>query len=345
MTEFRVGIIGNGGIYRLAHSFAWRRIPRAKVVATCDIIEERAQQARQELGAEDSFTRIENLLKKDSIDIVDICTPSDTHADLAIQALRAGKHVICEKPMALCPQDTSRMMEAATESKRQLHIGHTRRFDWRWTHMKEQIDSGRVGEPVAVRRTERCWGGFPSEDWHWDIERSGGVLMDLGIHVTDLFSWFLDAEPNNVFAKALTIRQEAKERHCFDFGVIQVGFPGGKRGIMEVSWAHPQEYAPFYSTTEVIGTRGKLNLSDKDTAPMSVVKEKIEIPRYSTLLSSFPDTFVDELNHFLDCIEGKVQPKISMKQAHSAVQVIDAAFQSISSGKQVTLSAGEARGW
>jgi predicted dehydrogenase len=312
-----VGIIGNGGIYRLAHSFAWRRIPRAKVVATCDIIEERAQQARQELGAEDSFTRIENLLKKDSIDIVDICTPSDTHADLTIQALRAGKHVICEKPMALCPQDTSRMMETATESKRQLYIGHTRRFDWRWTHMKEQIDSGRIGEPVAVRRTERCWGGFPSEDWHWDIERSGGVLMDLGIHVTDLFSWFLDAEPNNVFAKALTLRQEAKERHCFDFGVIP---------------------------TEVIGTRGKLNLSDKDTAPMSVVKEKIEIPRYSTLLSSFPDTFVDELNHFLDCIEGKVQPKISMKQAHSAVQVIDAAFQSISSGRQVTLSGGETRG-
>lgn len=338
MTDFTVAIVGNGGIYRLAHGVAWPQIPRARVVATCDILADRAEQACRELGAEASFTRLEDLLDKDGIDIIDICTPSDTHADMSVQALRAGKHVICEKPMALTPADAMRMVEAATQANRHLYVGHTRRFDGRWRMMKEQIAAGRIGEAVAVRRSERCWAGFPREDWHWELRRSGGVLMDLGVHVADLFAWFLDAEPTGVFAKGLTIRPEAREYGCFDFGVVQVDFPGGKRGIMEVSWAHPQEYAPFYSTTEVIGTRGKLTLSDKDAGPMTVIKETIGVPRYSPLLSAFPESFVYELNHFLDCIEGKASPQSTPAQAMTAVAVVAAAFESIASNQPVPLT-------
>lgn len=337
MTDFRVAIVGNGGIYRLAHGTAWSQISRAKVVATCDVLEERAEQACREMGASAYFTRMEDLLGKNEIDIVDICTPSDTHAELSIQALRAGKHVICEKPMALNPQDAARMVQAAHDMQRHLYIGHTRRFDARWNMMKDQIAAGRIGTPVAVRRTERCWAAFPERDWHWDASRSGGVLMDLGVHVADLFAWFFDAEPIEVYAKGLTVRKEAQEHRCYDFGIIHVGFPEGKWGIMEVSWAHPKAYAPFYSTTEVIGTRGKLTLSDKDAGPMTVIKEAVEVPRYSPLLSTFPESFADELNHFLDCIQGKTSPQSTPAQALTAVQVIAGAFDSIASGRPVSL--------
>lgn len=338
MSEVRVAIVGNGGIYRLAHGPAWSRIQRAKVVATCDIIQERAEQARRDLGAQAAFTSIGDLLETDGIDLVDICTPSDTHAELAIQSLRAGKDVICEKPMAMKPADARSMIREAQRAKRRLFIGHTRRFDRRWVQMQEQIQAGRIGEPVAVRRTERSWGGFPSvDDWHWDLSRSGGALMDLGVHIADLFSWFLDARPTEVYAKGLTVREEARARGCYDFGLIQVGFPGGKRATMEVSWTHPKEYAPFYATTEVIGTRGKLTYSDKNSAPMTVVQSGINVPRYSTLLSSFPETFVDELNHFLDCREQGTAPRITLAQAATAVDVVTAAFESIASGRSVAL--------
>lgn len=336
MTVFNVALVGAGGIYRLAHGPAWSRIPRARVVVTCDIVPDRAEQACRELGAEAYCTRIEDLLEKEGIDLVDLCTPSDTHAELSIQALRAGKHVICEKPMALTPADAARMMRAAADAKRELYIGHTRRFDGRWRMLKEQIAAGRIGEPVAVRRTERCWGAFPRGDWHWD-PRMGGVLMDLGVHVADLFAWFLDAEPSDVFAKALTVREEAREKGCFDFGLVHVGFPGGKRGVMEVSWAHPKAYAPFYSTTEVIGTRGKLTLSDKDAGPMTLIKGEIGVPRYSPLLSTFPETFVEELEHFLDCLEGHTPPRSTPAQAFTAVQVIAGALESIASGRVIPL--------
>lgn len=338
MTKFHVAIVGAGGIYRLAHGPAWRRIPRASVVATCDIVEERARQASQEMGAAIAVTSAEDVLSNRAIDMVDICTPSGTHADLAIRALRAGKHVICEKPMSLTTADAKRMMAAAADADRHLYIGHTRRFDTRWTRMKELLAAGRIGKPVAIRRTERCWGAFPKEDWHWDMAQSGGVLMDLGVHVADLCAWFFDAEPTEVFAKALTVRDEARTSGCTDFGLIQVGFPGGKRGLMEVSWAHPKEYAPFYSTMEVIGTRGKLTFSDKDTAPMTVIKEAREIPRYFPLLSSYPNAFVEELNHFLDCIEGKQAPRITPQQACTAVQVIEAAHESARTSRVIRFS-------
>ena len=340
MNEVGVAIVGNGGIYRLAHGPAWSRIPRAKVVATCDVLRERAEQACQDLGAENSFTVIEDLLEMKDVDLIDICTPSDTHAELAIQSLRAGKHVVCEKPMAMSPKDALAMTQEAQKAKRHLLIGHTRRFDCRWVQMKSQIESGRIGEPVSVRRTERSWGGFPEEDWHWEFARSGGVLMDLGVHIADLFSWFFDAQPENVYAKGLTVRNEARAHRCYDFGLIQIGFPGGKCALMEVSWAHPKEYAPFYSTTEVIGTHGKLTYSDKDTAPMTVVQDGITVPRYSTLLSSFPETFVDELNHFLDCMEQDIPPRITVQQASVAVGVVNAALQSIESGRTVSLAGG-----
>lgn len=341
MTAFNVAIVGTGGIYRLAHGPAWRRIPRARVVATCDIVAERAEEARRELGAEAAFTHLEDLLERDGIDLVDLCTPSDTHADLTIQALRAGKHVICEKPMALRAEDGAQMIQAAQEAKRHLYIGHTRRFDARWVQMKAAIAAGRIGEPVAVRRTERSWAGFPRGDWHWDLARSGGVLMDLGVHVADLFAWFFDAEPTEVYARGLTIREEAREAGCFDFGLVQFGFPGGRWGTMEVSWAHPKAYAPFYSTTEVIGTRGKLTLSDKQSGPMTVIRpEAIEVPRYSPLLSSYPETFVEELDHFLDCIAGRTSPQSTPAQALTAVRTVRAAFESIASGQPVALAGG-----
>lgn len=342
IPRIHVAIVGTGGIYRLAHGPAWRRLPRARVVATCDVVAERAEEARVAMGARAAFTDFDRLLAEvPDIDVVDICTPSDTHAELSIRALRAGKHVICEKPMALTPHDAARVEAAAKAAGRQILIGHTRRFDPRWLHLKQQVESGRIGAPVSIRRTERSWGGFPPGDWHWDPTRSGGVLMDVGVHVADFFAWFMDDQPVDVFAQAKSVRPEAKETGCIDFAVVHVGFSKGRRGVLEVSWAHPKALAPFYSTTEVFGTKGKLALSDQDSAPMTVVRDNggIEIPRYGPMLSAVPEAFEAELNHFLDCIEGKATPRISTANARRAVEVIAAAHRSLATGETIQLQA------
>ncbi|HXV84510.1 MAG TPA: Gfo/Idh/MocA family oxidoreductase [Candidatus Binatia bacterium] len=336
MNDLKVAIVGTGGIYRLAHGPAWRQIPQARVIATCDIIKERADQARAELGVEKSFSSLEDLLARDSIDLVDICTPHPSHAELAIKALRAGKHVICEKPMALEIEDAARMMEVAKETGGHLYIGHTRRFDRRWVEIKQQLKSGRIGEPVAARWNERSWAGFPGDNWRWD-PRNGGVLMDLGVHVADLFAWFFEAEATEVYAKTLSIRPEARRKGAADFALVQLTFAGNKQALMELSWAHPQEYAPFYSTLEIIGTRGKLTLSDRDAAPMVVIKDGTQMPRYSPLLSTFPESFVGELSHFVASAADNTEARITPANAYRAVAVMVKAQESAATGKPISI--------
>ncbi len=336
MSDLRVAIVGAGGIFRLAHAPAWRQIPQARMVAACDIIKQRADQVCAELGMEKSFSSLDELLADDGIDLVDICTPHPSHAELAIKALRAGKHVLCEKPMALDIEDAARMIEAAKETGRHLYIGHTRRFDRRWAGVKEQLMAGRIGEPVCARWSERSWAGFSQDSWRWD-PRNGGVLMDLGVHVADLFAWFFDARATGVYAKGLSVREEARRRGCIDFALIQVGFSGGQQGLMELSWAHPKEYAPYYSSLEIIGTKGKLTLADRESAPLLVIKERTEVPRYSPLLSTFPESFSGELANFIDAICRKVAPRITLQEAYRAVEVIAKAIQSAETGHAVAL--------
>lgn len=336
MNELKVAIVGTGGIFNLAHGPAWRQIPQARVVATCDIIKERAEQASAELGTERSCSSLDELLASDGIDLVDICTPHPSHAELSIKALRAGKHVICEKPMALDIEDAARMIETAKETGRHLYIGHTRRFDRRWVGVKEQLAAGRIGEPVCARWSERSWAGFPADNWRWDPQ-NGGVLMDLGVHVADLFAWFFESEATEVYAKALSVREEARNHGCLDFALVQVTFSKGQQGLMELSWAHPKEYAPFYSSLEIIGTKGKLNLTDRDAAPMMVIKGGPEVPRYSPLLSTFPESFVGELANFIDGVTRKVAPRITIEEAYRAVEVIGKALESAATGQPVAL--------
>ena len=336
MSEIKVAVVGSGGIFKLAHGPAWRQIPQARVIAICDIVKERAEQARAQFGIERAFSSQDELLASDGVDLVDICTPHPSHAELAVKALQAGKHVICEKPMALEVEDAARMIRAAKETGRHLYIGHTRRFDRRWTAVKEQLAAGRIGEPVCARWSERSWAGFGEDSWRWEPQ-NGGVLMDLGVHVADLFAWFFESEPTEVYTKALSVRAEARAKGCRDFAVVQVAFAGGQQGLMELSWAHPKEYAPYYSSLEIIGTKGKLNLADKEAAPLTVIKGGLDVPRYSPLLSTFPESFVGELAHFIDGISRNVAPRITLEDAYRAVEVIAKAVESAESGQPVAL--------
>ncbi len=240
--------------------------------------------------------------------------------------------------MATILEDAQKMIAASKANGRYLYIGHTRRFDDRWVQMKEAIDRGRIGDVVSVRRSECSWVGFPTDDWHWE-KRNGGVIFDLGIHIADFSCWFLKEEPIEVFTKARRIHEEAVRGRCFDFGVILVKFEGGKQAMMEVSWAHPKAWGPFnYSSVEVIGTKGKIKYSDKDTNPAVVADDsEISFPRYSSMLSSMPHVFKHELGHFLDCIEKDQKPKITLDDAYRALRVVTAAIKSAENLKPIQI--------
>lgn len=328
----RVAIVGNGNIYNMAHVYAWRSLKDIEILATCDIIPERAEKACRAAAAKKYYTNMDDLLSDDAIDVIDLCVPTYEHARLSIAALKAGKHVICEKPMARSLESAAEMLKVAERSGKGLYIGHTRRFDQRWKTLKAGIDSKKIGMPLFIRRCERSWLPFPSNSWYWDFEKSGGVLLDIGIHCVDFVNWFFGSKPSEVFACGKMIRDEARAKGVHDLATVMLKYEDGKTAFIDISWAFPQTSAPFYSSLDIIGTNGRIEYSDKNANPMVVAGDRIEFPRYSSLLSTNLEAFSDELREFVECIDRGREPSVTAQDAYAALKIISAAEESVKTG-------------
>jgi len=337
--RINVGLIGCGNIGAGGHLPAYAHIPEAELVAVCDVAEELAQAAAERSGAT-AYTDYRRLLERKDIEMVDLCVPTYLHAQLAVEAMRAGKNVLCEKPMAHILKAADAMIEAAQANGVKLMIGQVRRFDHRYASIKAQIDAGKVGRPVFIRRAERQFLPFPPEAWQWDPKRGGGVILDIGVHATDLFRWLFDEGATEVYAVARSVRKAAREAGSFDHAMITCKFPGGRVGFAEASWAYPQGFGgTLYAQLDVVGTKGKIQYADKDTNPMlTYTTEKgHELPRYFRFMSTTEYAFEEEIRYFVRCILEDQEPFVSPQDARAALEMALAAQRSAEEGRPVPL--------
>ena len=337
--QIKVGLIGCGNIGMGAHLPAYAHIPEAELVAVCEIIEERVQAAAERSGAT-AYTDYRWLLEQEGVEMVDICLPTYLHAQAAIAAMEAGKHVLCEKPMAHTLEAADAMIEAAQANNVKLMIGQVRRFDHRYASIKEQLDAGKVGRPVFIRRAERQFLPFPPDAWQWDPKRGGGVILDIGVHATDLFRWLLGQEAVEVYTVAKSVREAARAAGSYDHAFITCKFDGGGVGFAEASWAYPQGFGgALYAQLDVVGTEGKIQYADKDTNPMlTYTTEKgHELPRYFRFMSTTEYAFEEEIRHFVRCILDDREPLVSPQDARAALEMALAAQCSAETGKPVHL--------
>lgn len=204
--KLRVAIIGCGGIANGKHMPALKTIPEAEMVAFCDLIEERAENAKKAYGTEDAkvYTDYKELLKDSTIDVVHVCTPNRSHSFISIDALYAGKHVLCEKPMAKTFAEAQAMVKAAKETGKILSIGYQNRYRADSQYMKQTCEAGELGEiyyakaHAVRRRAVPTWGVFLNEE-----EQGGGPLIDIGTHALDLTLWMMNNyKPKMVVGKA-----------------------------------------------------------------------------------------------------------------------------------------------
>jgi UDP-N-acetylglucosamine 3-dehydrogenase len=334
--ELKVGVIGCGNIFNLAHKNALKAIEGVRVVACMDIAKERAKAGAGEFNAE-PFTDLDEFLSLD-LDVVEVLTPTYTHAELAVKALKAGKHVIVEKPIALTVKDGKKMVKTAEGEGLHLLVGHVRRFDQRWIQMKEVIQKRNI-LPMHIRKSEVQNLPFPKDYWYWDEKKSGGVALDLGVHVTDFLRWFFESEPVSVYAVGKAIKEEARANNTFDHFVMMIGFEGEKTGIAEVSWAYPypSRYGVFYHHVDIIGKNGRIRYTPLDTPVVGVAKANFEMPRFSPLLSTFPDAFERELRHFFSVIRGEEKPVVTAEDALIALRIAEKAKESARRGEVVEI--------
>ncbi|KEO81298.1 Gfo/Idh/MocA family protein [Tumebacillus flagellatus] len=196
MTQkLRVGMIGCNGIARGKHLPSLKKLPEVELVAFCDIVESAAAAAKEQFGTEDAqvYTDYRELLNDATIDVVHICTPNDTHAEITVAALEAGKHVMCEKPMDKTVDGAKAMVEAARRTGKKLSIGYQNRFRADSRYLKEICERGDLGHIYYAkahairRRAVPTWGVFLDEE-----KQGGGPLIDIGTHALDLTLWMMN---------------------------------------------------------------------------------------------------------------------------------------------------------
>ncbi|MBE6570361.1 MAG: Gfo/Idh/MocA family oxidoreductase [Ruminococcaceae bacterium] len=195
MEKLRVGIIGCGGIANGKHMPSLAKIKEVEMVAFCDIIVSKAEAAKAKYGTPDAavYEDYKKLLEDKTIDVVHVCTPNRAHSFITVDALDAGKHVMCEKPMAINSAEAKKMLDAAKRSGKKLTIGYQNRQTNEALYLKQEAVDGTFGDiyyakATAIRRRAvPTWGVFLNEE-----EQGGGPLIDIGTHALDLTLWIMN---------------------------------------------------------------------------------------------------------------------------------------------------------
>ncbi len=195
MRTVKIGIIGCGGIANSKHMPSLQKIAGVEMVAFCDIVLSKAEKAAKKFGTPDAkvYEDYRELLRDESIEVVHVCTPNRSHSFITVDSLEAGKHVMCEKPMAINSEEAKKMVDAAKRTGKKLTIGYQSRFRDNSQYMKAEAEAGTFGEiyyakATAIRRRAvPTWGVFLNE-----YEQGGGPLIDIGTHALDLTLWMMD---------------------------------------------------------------------------------------------------------------------------------------------------------
>lgn len=257
MEKFRFAILGCGLIGDI-HAQAILSHPDAELYAMCDVSAERAGDYASRYGAR-VFTSYDELLADPSVDAVSICTPSGMHADQAIAALRAGKHVLLEKPMALTGRDALRIREAEAESGKLVSVVFQTRYVEDIRYLKSLIENGRFGTLAFCDLYMKYWRDpayYSASPWRGTFAMDGGgALMNQGIHGVDVMH-FLFGEPRLIGARVKTLVHDIETE---DTAAAVVEYPSGALGVIEASTsANPG----FSRRIEVNGSRGYAVVND-----------------------------------------------------------------------------------
>ena len=328
-----IGLIGCGSIALESHIPAINQNTSASLLAATDVDPSRARAARDKAGSIQVYEDYKHLLKNLDIDAVDICTPTKYHCEITVAAANSGKHVLCEKPIALTLEEADRMITACAENDVKLMIAHSRRFIPRYSTVKRIIKEGKIGKPISALQISRRPAAEPGS-WYFDPSMTYGPIAEVGIHDADLLRWFFDDNVIEVFG---TARTRVPTLPLYDQVFASLKFKKGAVGSFEVGYVLPKGYAQ-YTTLEVMGSQGFISGSDDH---MNVVVKGAESgvtypSAYSDLLT-VNSAYEDEVGAFVDSIMNDKAPPVTGKEARAALEIILATLKSIERHEPVTL--------
>ncbi len=332
MSTLKIGVIGCGSIAQHRHlqEYSWNKA--VEIVAVCDINEERALEIGKEYSAK-AYTDYKELLADKDIDAVSVCTPNYLHAPISIDALNAGKHVLCEKPMATSSEEAAQMIEAAEKNGKKLMIGHNQRFVKSHQKARELIKSGEVGKIYSFRSAfghggPEQWSVDGKESWFFQKEKAFiGAMGDLGVHKTDLLRYVLGEEFVEVGAFVETNAKDFAD--VDDNAVCVLKTESGVIGTLAASWAYTSKED---NSTVIYGEKAILRLEDHPQYSLIVQYATGEIVNYELGKIQSNDAggqnATGVIDHFVSSIVSDTEPLITGTEGKKSLEVILGAIKS-----------------
>ena len=344
--KVRVGIVGTGGIARNRHIPAFQKNPNAEVVAVADLVSESATAVAKEFGIPSIYTDFNEMFTKEKLDAAIICTPNLYHEPSTISALEHGLHVLCEKPMALDPNEAQSMLDASKKSGKILTIGFHYRHMGNVRAAKAVVDSGDLGKVYMTRvqairrRGIPSWGSFVHKHM-----QGGGAMIDYGVHLLDSALWLM-GNPKPVEVSASLSQYLGKEPNVNPWGdwnykeftvedqvAAFVRFDNGSTMILECSWA--LNVPASVENISLSGTKAGM-----EVFPLSINKAA-----HGMLVNEKPDWLAGErldpgdvqTADFVNAVLHNTKPIVQPEEALQVTQLIDAMYRSAEQGKAIQL--------
>jgi predicted dehydrogenase len=343
VRDVGVGLIGSGFIAEL-HAAGLAHVPAATIRAVASPTPGNAERFAARHGIPRHHTDFRALIEQDDVDVVCIGAPNDLHRDIAVAAAEAGKHVICEKPLARTLAEADEMIEACSRAGVKLMYAEELCFAPKYVRAKELADEGALGRVYMVRQGEQHFG--PHSDWFWDPERSGGgVLMDMGCHGIEFARWVYDKPAAVSVTAELGTFVHADRTVAEDHAVTVVRYEGNRIGIVDTSWAKP---GGMDDRGELVGSKGITYVDILRGSSLLTFSE----PGYGYAVEKAPQTtgwsftmfeelwnygFPQEMTHFIDCVLDDSEPAETGADGRAVLEIIYAAYVAAGGAGRVEL--------
>ncbi len=332
MGKLKVGVIGCGSIAKHRHLPEYAANEQVEIIAVCDIVEVRVNETAEKYQAK-AYTDYKELLANEEIDAVSVCTPNYLHAPISIAALNAGKHVLCEKPMATSKEEAQAMIDAAKKNNKKLMIGHNQRFVSSHRKAKKLIESGEIGKIYSFRTSfghqgPEKWSADGTDSWFFKKEQAFiGAMGDLGVHKTDLVRYVLGEE---IVEAGAFIETSAKKNSTVDDNAVCIlKTESGIIGTLAASWAYVSKED---NSTIIYGENAILRLEEDPDYSLIVQYKNGETVKYELGKIQSNDEGGQNSSHvieqFVTSMIEDTEPPVSGEEGFKSLNVVLAALES-----------------
>ncbi|HJS17771.1 MAG TPA: Gfo/Idh/MocA family oxidoreductase [Anaerolineales bacterium] len=329
----KVGIVGVG-FMGTTHAAGWAETPAEIVGFTAETQREAGTISKQ--YNTHVYPSLQEMLPV--VDVVDICSPTHLHHEMALKAAAAGKHIICEKPLARTTKQAREIVLACQKAGVQLLVAHVVRFFPEYALAHEAVAEGQVGKPGVIRLHRGSYRPRkPAGNWFLDEVKSGGILMDLMIHDYDYARW-VAGEVDSVSAHRVTQRHPESP---VDYGLVILSHHSGALSHISGAWAYPPP--TFRTHLEIAGDRGLIEFDSDGASPIQNLilgtgaSDAPDVALPSSPVSESP--YTTQIKEFYHALADGAVPRVSAADGLAAVQIAEAALESAYSGQPVKLQA------